>query len=240
MTEYKNIDLAIKYEAGRARKRKDIAMGFLLGLVFLITSLRMLMGTWSLPSSFGEFLNLVLHHITTVYPLVHDYFTEPEGSSLVFVLITIMALFGFMTAIWAAVRFRLWPVFIALLLAITALQTVFYDNPWYLAATFYLIWVVTVFWLLSQKTGKLMRLAVSVCVILVLAAGGSYLTKGTALTSPWDRLRQNEHAVTALPQGDFSNLQEFKLRHLQSPCQSLSRITLRATRGKSIQEQAGL
>ena len=211
MTEYKNIDLAIKYEAGRARKRKDIAMGFLLGLVFLITSLRMLMGTWSLPSSFGEFLNLVLHHITTVYPLVHDYFTEPEGSSLVFVLITIMALFGFMTAIWAAVRFRLWPVFIALLLAITALQTVFYDNPWYLAATFYLIWVVTVFWLLSQKTGKLMRLAVSVCVILVLAAGGSYLTKGTALTSPWDRLRQNEHAVTALPQGDFSNLQEFKL-----------------------------
>ena len=76
-------------------REKDIAMGFLLGLVFLITSLRMLMGTWSLPSSFGEFLNLVLHHITTVYPLVHDYFTEPEGSSLVFVLITIMALFGF-------------------------------------------------------------------------------------------------------------------------------------------------
>ena len=135
-------------------ERKRYSNGFLLGLVFLITSLRMLMGTWSLPSSFGEFLNLVLHHITTVYPLVHDYFTEPEGSSLVFVLITIMALFGFMTAIWAAVRFRLWPVFIALLLAITALQTVFYDNPWYLAATFYLIWVVTVFWLLSQKTGK--------------------------------------------------------------------------------------
>lgn len=211
MTEYKNIDLVIKYEAGQAKKRKDIAMGFLLGLVFLITSLRMLMGTWSLPSSFGEFLNLVLRHITAVYPLVHDYFTEPEGNSLVFVLITIMALFGFMAAIWAAVRFRLWPVFIALLLAVTALQTVFYDSPWYLAATFYLIWVVTVFWLLSQKKGNLMRLAVSVCVILVLAAGGSYLAKGTSLTSPWDRLWQNEHAVTALPQGDFSNLQEFKL-----------------------------
>lgn len=206
-----NIELKITY-AERPRRTADLILGCLLAVSFLAAGMWCLQGGLYFAGNAGEFFNLILDRLAQQNLRIHDDFAVSGGVSGGFLLASALCAAAFAAVVCFSLRCRLWPVLWAILAVQTGLQLWLPGCPWPAAGAFYLLWAGCGLWIASGGGASPIRMAALALVcaaavaVVCLAAGRPEQSQ-----SLFHRLQQQEKAVAAMPQGDFSELKELEL-----------------------------
>ncbi len=212
ITNTENLKLTIAYQEGNHGKRSRVSViSLALSLIFFLGIWSSLLGGWYLPKNFGAFLNQVLIHVTETYPLVHDYFFDSGKTNPLFMACVLAVFFVVWAAVFVSIRHGLWAGTVCMLLLSGSLWIFPGDCPWYLQCGFYFCFCLSMALMLSAGRADMKKLLSFLFFIMVLAAGAGLILQSTGADSPWEKLRQEEKAVTPLTCGDFSSLSEFAL-----------------------------
>ncbi len=215
MKPYGNENLTLKITYGRQGSQKygrivSTVLGCLLAGWFLIAAVWCLEGGLHAAGDLGSFLYLILDRLAEQNLRIHDVFTEREGVSAGFLLLSFLCWILLAAVACFSVHNRLWPALWAILAAQTALQLWLPGCPWPVAGGFYVLWAGCALWTAAGGGASLRRLwatvlicALAACVICVFAA--------QPRQSILQGMTKEAHAVSNLPQGDFTNLQPLEL-----------------------------
>ena len=215
MKPYGNKNLTLKITYGEQGSQKygriiSAVMGCLLAGWFLIAAVWCLQGGLHAAGDLGSFLNLILDRLAEQNLRIHDDFAETGGVSAGFLMLSLLCCILLAAVACFSVHYRLWPALWAILAAQTALQLWLPGCPWPVAGGFYVLWAGCALWTAARGGASLRRLwavvlicALAACIICVFAE--------QPRQSILQGMTKEEHAVSNLPQGDFTNLQPLEL-----------------------------